>query len=445
MRKLVITAMLALPLVLHAQDEVKEGTQDFIRKAAERQKALENGAVPEEIAELLRQSEANAPGFEGVTQSESQEMARQAEDTATRALSTPIGSPTGIQLVERAIEAANQQQSGVAVDPFKDNQPEALIGDNGRYFVIFVSPGQNEDEVRGLVEEFQGRNDVKLAIRGLIPGGRSIGDTIRAMNKLIKGLEEEAPEIAIDPTLFRDLSVTSVPTIALYENGEPVAWASGLASPEFIANLVDEDGLRGDLGRYGDTAEIAERDLIEEMHERVREHDWEQTAENAKQSYWDNRTAINLTPAEEGSVRYLTPSMRVTQDITTPDGTVIARKGQVINPLETLPSRLFLVIFDQADSEQAKKAREVADRAADEGFRPMLITTRLADESFDGIGKAEKALGYPIYLLQDNVRQRFQLRHTITTVNQEGNQFRIEELAQKTENEGQNGALSQAE
>lgn len=410
---------------VHAEERQPDGW-DFIRDAAAAQQALQDELEDSSIEAFLGIEDAE-PTSPGVTEQQLETIAEQASDVVGHSLSH-YGEHSG-DVVDSAEQAArHSRESGMLDDPFRDNPSDPLLSDQGDQYVLFISPGQNPDGVRALVESYVGRDDIKIVIRGLIPPGRSITDTMRAMHDLISGIEGEPPEIAIDPTLFRQLNVSVVPTLAFYRDGNPVAWARGKTDPKRLLERV-ERGESGDLGAFGETAEIVERDLLEEIEERIANHDWDATRERAKHSYWNNRDALLLPQAEENAVRYLTPTMRVNEDIVLSTGDVLAKKGDVINPLDIHHSRLFLIVFDNAKPHETRTARELASQAIDKGLRPMLIATRLAEESFAGIETTEQELGHPIHLLMSNVRDQFQIRRTITTVQQEGNAFRVSEIA----------------
>jgi conjugal transfer pilus assembly protein TraW len=56
---------------------------------------------------------------------------------------------------------------------------------------------------------------------------------------------------------------------------------------------------------------------------------------------------------------YFDPSWRAPRDVTTPDGTVIAHAGQVVNPLDYVSMSNNLVFFDGRDVAQVKKTAEL--------------------------------------------------------------------------------------
>jgi len=64
--------------------------------------------------------------------------------------------------------------------------------------------------------------------------------------------------------------------------------------------------------------------------------------------------------------------MRVPRDIATPSGELIARAGDIVNPLDYVPLSNHLLFFDQRDAAQVRKAAAIL-KHYDGKVKPILV------------------------------------------------------------------------
>jgi conjugal transfer pilus assembly protein TraW len=142
--------------------------------------------------------------------------------------------------------------------------------------------------------------------------------------------------------------------------------------------------------------------------------------------WWARARFEHLSTATQLRERFVDPTLEIYQDIRAPNGDYVVRAGQRINPLDTLPFTLRLVVFDATQPQQVRMARELGE--APGGLRPVYIATRFDREAgWDGFMSIEDALDDPVYLLTPDLRTRFSLDRVPATVEAQGRVFVVRE------------------
>ena len=223
------------------------------------------------------------------------------------------------------------------------------------------------------------------------------------------------PTVLLDPTPFRTHGITVVPTlVATAADGREIARVSGLASSRWLRAAL-ADGKTGDLGHRGPVREIVEPDLLETIHQRLARIDFAALGEQAVERAFERLRFEPLPAAGEDRERLIDPTIIAAADIQLPDGTLLVRAGDSVNPLERLPFTQRLVVFDAADSRQLAFAHERASESSD---RPTtFLLTGLSRK--DGWAELERVMVHlerRVYLLTPELRQRFALERVPAVV-----------------------------
>jgi conjugal transfer pilus assembly protein TraW len=135
-----------------------------------------------------------------------------------------------------------------------------------------------------------------------------------------------------------------------------------------------------------------------------------------------------LPAAGEDRERLIDPTIVAAADILLPDGTVLVRAGDSVNPLDHIPFTQRLVVFDAADSRQLAFVQALA--AAPSEHPTTFLLTGLSQR--DGWAELERIMGVldrRVYLLTPELRQRFALERVPAVVDAVGRRFRITEHA----------------
>jgi len=289
--------------------------------------------------------------------------------------------------------------------------------------LLFVSFSLGDTALKDIFEEAAGRDDVLLVFRGPKPG-QKLPALMADLKRLLKGIDP-LPNIIIDPTRFQRWSVTSVPHIIVEQDGKSRLHVHGVSSLSWLEEQL-KAGKQGDLGTLGDVGEIAEIDLLEEIKLRMAAIDWRQKQRQAIARFWEQQKFEDLPTAQENRDRSLDLTITAPRDLTAPNGQLIIRAGQTVNPLDKMPFGLCLKVFDATVPAQVELIRQLS--CQDKQARVMYLATSLPrQDGWDSLKRLETALQAPVYLLTRDVRSRFQLQQVPAIVEQAGNRLLVRE------------------
>ena len=290
----------------------------------------------------------------------------------------------------------------------------------GERMLLFITlgekPAEDLEANRRLFQDIRETSpETVIVLRGLPRGGRTLGDLFKYLRPL---LTKDGPLVMLDPRLFRRYGVTVSPTLVYERDGVALAWARGIINAQWLKTRVERDKARGDQGKWGETAAIAERDFIDEMQSRLAGIDWQAKKDKAVAAFWQKQKFLDLPRTRTEKVFYLDATYKVEQDFILPDGKVIARAGDKIDLFKIMPPTFMLVVFDAADPQQVdwalKTGREYAGK-----HRVKYIATRIPDcqeHGWESWARLHQTLAAPVYLLNQTVKDRFKLAHAPSTV-----------------------------
>jgi conjugal transfer pilus assembly protein TraW len=145
-----------------------------------------------------------------------------------------------------------------------------------------------------------------------------------------------------------------------------------------------------DLGTWGDIYPVAEPDLLDTLHGRLSEMEKSGELAQRQAELRDAVTQSALRPAPVAGIgradahrtRFADPTFTVPEDIVTRDGAVIARRGDRVNPLVSLPFTQTLWFIDADD---ARQVAWVKRQAAGTASKIILVkgSVRAAADALD--------------------------------------------------------------
>lgn len=289
--------------------------------------------------------------------------------------------------------------------------------------LLFVSFSLSDTALKGIFEEAAGRDDVLLVFRGPKPG-QKLPALMADLKRLLKGIEP-LPNIIIDPTRFQRWSVSSVPDIVVEQDGKARLHARGVSSLPWLDEQL-KAGKQGDLGTLGNVGEIVEIDLLEEIKHRMAAIDWKHKQQQAIARFWAQQKFENLPTAQADRDRTVDLTITAPRDLTAPNGQMIVRAGQTVNPLDKMSFGLCLMVFDATVPAQVELIRHQS--CQDKQARVMYLATQLSREAgWEDLKNLETLLSSPVYLLTPDVRRRFQLQQVPAIVEQSGNRLIVHE------------------
>lgn len=336
-------------------------------------------------------------------QSEQLDMKRQAQQVleASQAIQTEALSTRSTKLA-----------SGLSTTP--SNKPVTLL---------FVSFSLGESALKSIFEEASGRDDVLLVFRGPKPG-QKLPALMADLKRLLKGIDPR-PNIVIDPARFQRWSVTSVPDIIVEQDGKARLHVRGVSSLSWLDEQL-KAGKQGDLGTLGDVGEIAEIDLLEELKRRMAAIDWKQKQRQAIARFWEQQKFEDLPTALADRDRSVDLTITAARDLAAPNGQLIIRAGQTVNPLDKMPFGLCLMVFDATVPAQVELIQHQS--CQDKKAHVMYLATSLPrQDGWEKLKHLENTMQAPVYLLTPDVRSRFQLQHVPSFIEQSGNRLIVHE------------------
>lgn len=286
---------------------------------------------------------------------------------------------------------------------------------------IFVSFGMPAEEIKAAAEEASATQSI-LVFRGVEKEGNTGGIT-RRLYKIIKPLKP-VPATVIDPLLFTRFNVTAVPTMIESNSQQETRIARGLPGFDWLSRQDP-----GDAGQKGPVFEITEPDMIEEMKRRMENIDWAKQKEDAIAGFWKKQDEFNLSVAKENRTRNIDASIVSSQDIRHPDGRVIFKKGDKINPQAIMPMRHAYIVFDATRQEQVKIAKKMGDELLKKQ-RPVVYLFSKIDKNrgWKHYNETVAILNGPLYKLNKQIVDRFQLQALPSLIEGQGDHVVVSEI-----------------
>jgi len=287
---------------------------------------------------------------------------------------------------------------------------------------IFVSMGMPVQELKAAAEEASATKSV-LVFRGVEKGGDT-GTITRGIYPIVKD-SKPVPGTVIDPVLFTRFNVQAVPTmIETNESGETRS-ARGLPGFNWMSK---QDA--GDLGQRGPVFRILEPDMIEEMQRRMAEYDWDKEKQHAMDNFWANQQdTANLAVAEKNTERRIDMSIVSSKDIFHPDGRLIIKKGQKINPQTILPMRHAYILFDATNKKQVEIAKRVGDALLAKQKPVVYLFSKMnTEKGWDHYNQTTGLMNAPIYKLNKTIIERFKIQALPSVVEGQGDLILVREI-----------------
>lgn len=186
----------------------------------------------------------------------------------------------------------------------------------------------------------------------------------------------------------------------------------------------------GDLGQKGPVFGIAEHDMIEEMQRRMAEFDWEKEKKHAIDNFWAHqKDSVSLPVADKNRERRIDTSIVVTQDIFHPDGRLIFKKSQRINPQAIMPMRHAYILFDATNKRQVEIAKKIGDELLAKQKPVVYLFSKMnTDKGWEYYNQTTELMNAPIYKLNKTIVERFQIQALPSVVQGQGDGVVVREI-----------------
>lgn len=399
--------------------KLSETDRDLMLRAQKRLLDITNGEIPQV-----------AKGLENITETTSEQANKYNQEAQNIEKRTQFGIS---QDQYKALEIIAGDDSQDLIQQMKQAEQQIMEeqvvedGEKVKYFISYSMPARIVDEI--LISAAKNKN-AEVLIRGLMDGMDNVGQMIRFVDSINlrlhkQGKIEKYPNVQLAPIEFMKYDIARAPSMVLTENGEVIK-AQGLTTIEDLKRRLEE-GV-SDAGILSETYPIGEKLLFDEIEERIAKVDWESKKQKAIDRYWNNFSFIDLPTQQESEVYYIDPSIVMTKDIPAYNGKLLAYAGQRVNPLELLPLNLNMIFFDATNEDQLKWALGQFYKS---GSTATMVATKL--DRTDGWKQLEEItnkIGVQLYVLRQEVAQRFALRNTPSKVTTEGVLLKVEIIGQ---------------
>lgn len=245
------------------------------------------------------------------------------------------GNPYQSEANRQALEMMRNSNAMQSISASSNRLDKTVTPHPGKPLkVVFVSFSLGDTALKGIFEEASGQDDALLMFRGPKPG-QKLPALFADLKRLLKDIDP-VPNIVIDPTRFQKWAVSSVPAIVVEADDKALLQVRGVSSLTWL-NDKFKAGAAGDLGRLGEVYDIAEIDLLEEIKRRMAAIDWRQKQQQAIARFWGQQKFEVLPVALEDRERVIDMTITAPRNLTAPNGQLIVRAGQTVNPLDKMP------------------------------------------------------------------------------------------------------------
>lgn len=296
---------------------------------------------------------------------------------------------------------------------------------------ILVSEAMGQTELRVVTKmAMQCMSKEELPVR-LVYQGVMDEDTIASFTQrqvgflgaIKEGQVGQVPSVVIDIEPFEKYAKDQmVPVIIHYREGKEDSVKKGIINPCFDP----DDPISAQASTLVKASETPMLSLIEE---RLAKIDWDKKKATVKDRYYARLPDPYLPPATEFKTRLVSMDVKVLQDIVMPNGEVVARRGEIINPLSVSPLYEHYLVINPRIKSQIDWAKKYITDNTDQQVVVMLDGAP-EQKNPEGFASIEQQLRMPVYLLNDAVSERFHIRSTPTLIKQSDNtNIQVSEVA----------------
>lgn len=269
---------------------------------------------------------------------------------------------------------------------------------------IFVSFSMSNKQLRDAFTE-AGMLGAEIYFNGMHPDDENIGQTMRRLMTMGADIEPR-PSARFHPKAFEEFNVSSVPYMISLSKGK-VLTVAGMLNMTWLDEQGKDIAGRKDFGLQGSTTPVIERNLLEEIELRLSRVDFEDHKKKAIQRFWSKQKFVNLPAATKSESWLIDPTVKVTKDIVNPKGEVLARKGDVINPLASIPALNTYVLFNARDTRQLQWADRQRKSGKLVGTVMFMSSEFDSQKGWDHLASLRQHFQQEIYLIPKEMVVRF--------------------------------------
>jgi len=333
----------------------------------------------------------------------------------------------------KALPTALEQYAGVDKKDaqfFSGNAPSKETSSGESLSAIFVSFSLSDRQLNQAFDE-AASHGAEVYFRGLHPDDSTIDDTMKRLRTILKDTKSWAPA-RFHSKAFSEFNVSKVPTL-LHATKNNVATVSGLLNLNWLKDQMRfTEGLTS-LGKRAPTKPVIEDDFIEQIKARMRGLDMEDRKAAAVKNFWKKQSLVSIPNAKEQKIFYIDPTVRVQKDIVNPNGDVLARQGDIINPLKTAPVMSTYILFNATKPQQVDWALSQLKIASG---KVMVMTSQMdREDGWEHLASLRKAMKREVFMIPKQLAERFAITGlpAIVTTDLDKYLLKIQQYALKEE------------
>lgn len=153
-------------------------------------------------------------------------------------------------------------------------------------------------------------------------------------------------------------------------------------------------------------------------------------------NFWAHqKDSVSLPVADKNRERRIDTSIVVTQDIFHPDGRLIFKKSQRINPQAIMPMRHAYILFDATNKRQVEIAKKIGDELLAKQKPVVYLFSKMnTDKGWEYYNQTTELMNAPIYKLNKTIIERFQIQALPSVVEGLGETILVREIDAKVLN-----------
>ena len=296
--------------------------------------------------------------------------------------------------------------------------------------VMFISMSMPEPVIKD-VFRISVEKGIPLNLIGLVTESPRLQDTVMYLKKMAKeaGLSQE-PWIQLAPNDFIKYHINMVPTL-VQDNGQgSFHRMEGSINIDFFNEKVKEAASDNDFlnEKAGVSWPIKEKNLIDDLKERMTKIDWDAKKKKAVDNFWNNQNYIDLPPAQKNESWAIDPTVRVIKDVTGRNGQVLARAGEVRNPLTVVPVQVRMFVINPLRPEEIQFVEKYRQQKPFKGQTVIMGTSFTRDRGWDVLENTTKTLKARIYLAPNEVINRFHVSGTPAVIETAGKVLHVQQF-----------------
>lgn len=251
--------------------------------------------------------------------------------------------------------------------------------------------------------------------------------------------EKLQPNLILDPSVFEEFAIKQVPALVMTykkklttqeEKRKAIITSYGSYNPELVMNAFKK-GEKGNIGKFGETAAIEEQNLIEVFKNAASKLDFKKILANAKSRALDTIDTVSsddFSKAYEDKEFIVNLDYKLPYDITA-NGKVLAKKGSIVNPLNTRSFGSKLVFIDPDDEKQIAFAQQQSKNSTKDVIVLLskIPSGKSQEDRIRKINWIAQKTSRRTHLITPDLSDRFGLKKFPATVEQKGrNIVRVE-------------------